>query len=417
MRTTVEITIRRLGAGGDGIGRGADGTPVYVPGALPGERWRVRLGRRRGRGVVAVAATMLSASADRVTPPCPHFESCGGCAAQHLAPAAYAAWKRGLVVEALSRRGLGRAPVAELVRIPPATRRRARLAAERRRGKPVLGFHRRHRREVVDIATCGVLAPALAAALEPLRDACDALLGEGERLGLQLLASDSGLDVVIHGERDPSLAEREQLAALAAEADFARLTWACDDDRQAIAWRRPVQIDFAGIVVQPPPGGFLQASREGEAAIRAAVTSAVAGAARIADLFCGCGTLALPLARARAVHAIDSDADAVAALRAAAPPRLTSAVRDLFSAPLAGDELGGFNAVIFDPPHAGAGAQAAALAASPVPVVVAVSCNPASFARDARLLADGGYAIESVTPIDQFPWSGEIELVAVFRRD
>ncbi len=398
----LELTIDLLGGAGDGIGHLGDGSPVYVPFALPGETVRVRAGRKRGRGIAAEVVARLRDAPERVEPPCPHFGSCGGCSVQHLAQGAYCRWKRGLAVDALARRGLDDAPVGELVVIAPGTRRRARFSAESRRGTVAFGFHRRRGRRVVDIAACALLVPELAVALAPLRALCADLLADGERLTVQALATDTGLDLVIARQRGLSLTERERLAAFAEAEDIASLAW---DDDEPIARRRPLQVSFDGIVVSPPPGAFLQPSAEGEAAIRAAVAAGLGEAKIVADLFSGCGTLALPLARSRTVHAVDSNA-------AAGP----NEVRDLFTRPLTGDELGRFDAVIFDPPRAGARAQAQALAASAVPCVIAVSCDTGTFARDARALVDGSYIIESITPIDQFPWSAELELVAVFRR-
>ncbi|MBV8167689.1 MAG: class I SAM-dependent RNA methyltransferase, partial [Alphaproteobacteria bacterium] len=217
------------------------------------------------------------------------------------------------------------------------------------------------------------------------------------------------------------LAAREALARFADRADVARLSWRQPGAApEPIARRRPVPVDFAGVAVEPPPGGFLQATREGERAIRDAVIAALPSAGKIADLFAGCGTLSLPLAaRGLSVRAAERDPEALGALVAAARRAqlaVATEARDLERRPLAGDELAGLDAAIVDPPRAGARAQAAALAASGVPTVVMVSCDPATFARDARLLVDGGYRLEAVQPIDQFLWSPHVELVAVFRR-
>ena len=399
---TATVIIERIGSAGDGVGQLTDGSPVYVPFTLPGETVRVRLGRKRGRGTGGEAVERLTEAPERVTPPCPHFGHCGGCAVQHLAQDAYNSWKRALVVEALMRRGLGDASVTDLIVIPPGTRRRARFSAESRRGAVALGFHKRRGRRVVDIASCALLTPALVAAMVPLRKLCAELLRNSERLTLQVLDSETGLDLVIARQRPLDLAERERLAAFAEKADIASLTW---NDEGLIARRREVRVSFNGISVSTPPGAFLQPSCEGEAAIRATVTAGLGEAKVIADLFSGCGTLAIPLARHRKVHTVDNNA--------AAEPDET---RDLFARPLTGDELARFDAVIIDPPRAGAHAQAHTLATSTVPCVIAVSCDPGTFARDARSLVDGGYAIETITPIDQFPWSAELELVAVFRR-
>jgi 23S rRNA (uracil1939-C5)-methyltransferase len=257
------------------------------------------------------------------------------------------------------------------------------------------------------------------------------ILAPGEAADIAVTVLDDGLDVVLAAGRAPDLEAREQLAAFAEQQDLARLSWrdlgpgtgsrGADGPAEPIAHRRTGTVRFGEVDVTVPPGAFLQAGREAEAALSALVLEAAGGAGRVADLFAGCGTFTFPLTRQAAVLAVDSDAEAVAAIDAAArrsglAPRIEAVVRNLYGDPLTAAELRRFDAVVFDPPRTGARDQAAALAASAVPVVVAVSCNPATFARDARLLADSGYALERVTPVDQFVWSPHIELTAVLRR-
>ncbi|HEX9646799.1 MAG TPA: methyltransferase [Alphaproteobacteria bacterium] len=418
----VELVVAALGARGDGIAT-HDGRPVYVAGALPGERVRARLGAARGDGRAAMLERVLAPAAERVAPACRHFGTCGGCAVQHLARAAELLWKRGVIADALSRRGLADAPVAPARVVAPGKRRRATFVAARAGARVTLGFHQRRSHRLVDIAECPAIMPELEALAAPLRDGLAGVLRDREQIKLHAQATETGIDLVIDAARAPQLAEREALAGLAERLDLARLTWRADGELEPIAWRRPARVSFAGIAVEPPPGAFLQPSADGEAAIRAAVLAAMGPARTVADLFAGVGTLALPLAAqatVAAVHAVDIAGDHLDALAKAARAldraRIGVEQRDLFAAPLAGPELDRFDAVVFDPPRAGARAQAAALAASAVPAVVAVSCDPATFARDARLLVDGGYRLELVTPIDQFPWSAEVELVAAFRR-
>lgn len=428
----IELTIDLVGGRGDGVGRApvklgweTRERPVFVPYTLPGERVRARPETDRGEGVSASPIELLEASADRVEPPCPHFMTCGGCALQHWADAPYADWKRDQVRGHLRRVGLGEAPVDAPVRSPPGSRRRADLAARRLRSGAVLGFHERQGNRIVDVAECPVLEPALQAVLPGFRAALGERLAEGETAELELALLDTGVDALLILPHAPDLAAREAWAELAATLDLARLSVRRSgegfDRTEPLAARRPALVRLGGVDVTPPPGGFLQATRAGEAAIRDAVLAAARGAGRRLDLFAGIGTLALPLAAEGPVLAVDGDARAIAALRAAADAaglggRLATETRDLSVRPLEGAELHGFDLVVLDPPRAGAKAQAEALAASAVPVLAAVSCNPATFARDARILIDGGYRLDHVVPIDQFLWSPHIELVATFRR-
>ncbi|WP_051341336.1 class I SAM-dependent RNA methyltransferase [Azospirillum halopraeferens] len=415
----VEVTIGAVGARGDGLAE-LDGTRLFVPLTVPGDRVRVRPGESRGDGVRAELLEVLEPGPGRGTPACRHFGTCGGCTLQHLDDAAYAAWKLEAVHAALARAGLEGVPVAPLARTAPGGRRRARFAALKRGKRVWLGFNERASHRLVDLEVCPVLAPRLAALLPPLRAALAAVLPDGGACDVVAADPEGGIDLLLVGPRRLARAARERLTALGAEHGIARLSWQPDDRGvpEPVAHLRPVTVRFAGVPVVPPPGGFLQASAAGEAALTAAVLDAVGdGARRVADLFAGIGTFAIPLAQRSSVHAVEGDGAAVAALaRAAGGLRLTTERRDLFANPLTAKELARFDAVVFDPPRAGAAAQAAELAAGKVPLVVAVSCNPATFARDARTLADGGYALRRVYPVDQFLWSAHLELVGVFAR-
>lgn len=418
-----EVVIEALGRRGDGVARLA-GTRIFVPFALPGDRLRVRLVQTRGEGWLAEPLEWR-VRAERALPPCPHFGVCGGCQLQHVPHARYAAWQREQVIAALARQGLGDVVVEPIRLTSPGSRRRARLAFVIERAGVLLGFRARRGHRIVPLEVCPVLLPAIVGLLGALRGVLAGL--EIARPGGEVLvtATDSGLDVLLATRAAPGLADRMTLAAFAETEDLARLAWRAGVHAppEPIAQRRPVVVRFAGVAVEPPPGAFLQATEWAEAALREAVESALGDAQRVADLFAGCGTFALPLAASgREVRALENDAPMLDALSAAARragwgARVTAERRDLQRAPLAGPELTGLDGVVVDPPHHGAHAQAAALAGSGVPRIAMASCNPVTFARDARLLVEGGYRLRWVRPVDAFLWSSQIELVGAFARD
>jgi 23S rRNA (uracil1939-C5)-methyltransferase len=417
-----EVTIEAIGARGDGVAR-LDAARIFVPLTLPGDRLRVRIAGRRGDDLVGEPIDWLE-QASRAEPPCPHFGICGGCQLQHMPPAQYGAWKLQQVEAALAQRGLEDIRVGQLVRTQPGSRRRARFAFVRQGPTVRLGFRERTGHRVIGLGACPVLAPQLVALLPPL-GALLARLDLARRGGeLEATATASGIDLQLIVARLPSLADREALAAFAAAHDLARITWCSNamTEPEPIVQRRAPRVAFGRVEVELPPGAFLQASEAAEAAIRRAVEQAIGDAMRIADLFAGCGTLGLPLAAAgRTVHALERDPAMLAALEGAAQRsglagRLTTERRDLQRVPLAAAELARFDALVVDPPRAGARPQATALAASGLARLAMVSCNPATFARDARTLVDGGWRCLWVQPIDAFLWSSRIELVAAFAR-
>ena len=402
-----EVVIERLGAKGDGVAtRG--GEPVYVPFALPGERWRID-GERPER---------LTDSADRAAPACRHFLHCGGCLAQHMSPALYRDWKRGLVVDAFRHRGIA-AEVAPLVVVDAASRRRAFLGVERRGADVIIGFREEGQHTLVDLAECPVLDPLIVGAVPGLRAL--ARLVMADRAGGRLVVTrlDHGLDVSFdNGRKDLSPHERAEAGGLAQKMRLQRLVVGGE---AIVAAGKPV-VTIGGVAVEIEPGLFLQAVPQAERLIADLCVKALPKSVKTAaDLFSGVGTLAIPLARRASVSAYDSDKRAIAALanavrHAQGLKPLTAVVRDLFRDPLSARELGSFDAVVFDPPRAGAAEQAERLAKSKVPLVIAVSCNPATLARDARILIDGGLRMGPVTPIDQFLYSAHVEALAVFRR-
>lgn len=418
---SVEVEIETIGARGDGVARLGD-EQVFVPFTVPGDRVVARVEGRRGDGLAAALIEVVSEGPGRVEAPCPHFSRCGGCALQHLEDALYARWKRDLLVTQLSRAGLGDVPVGVLVRVPPGSRRRAAFAFSRRKGQTVLGFNARASHAVIDVESCLLLETPLAALLPALRTMLAAIVADGEDGDVVVTMTENGLDVLVEADARLDLFDRERLAAFADAQDLARFSWRRPGAGfiDPIARRRPALVRFGGIGVEPVSGGFLQPTKGGEMAIAEAVAAAVGPAETVADLYSGCGSFTFPLAAGgRAVHAVEGEEAPIRALEAAANAhslRVTAEVRDLARRPLLGHELKKFQAVVFDPPRAGASAQAEQLAEAGPAVVVAVSCNPATLARDLRILRDGGYAIDSVSPIDQFPFSAHLEAVAICRR-
>ena len=406
------LTIDKIGAQGDGIAG-----DLFVPFTLPGETisGEVRDGRIE-------PAEVLAPSPDRVEPPCPHFGDCGGCALQHWAAEPYLAWKREQVAIALGRVGIT-TEILETFATPAHTRRRLALHA-RRDGRVVrLGFKARRSWRLVELDVCVIADPALVRALPALRALAEPFLEHPKSAPtLHVTRTLTGLDIDITGvERKTggglSGGARSRAAEAAASGDFARVTLAGEVVYQA---RQPV-VKLGPAVVALPPGAFLQATPEAEAAMAAAVVGATVGASRIADLYCGVGTFTFRLAQASSVYAADSSAPAVRALASAvgtAPglKGVTAEARDLGRRPLLAMEMKALDAVVFDPPRAGALEQSREIAASKVSRVVGVSCNPVTFARDAHILADAGFRLETVKPIDQFLWSPHIELVGVFSR-
>lgn len=399
--------IERLGRAGDGIAPG----PVYVAGALPGEEVEGTITAGR-----MAAPRVLRPSPERVAPPCPQAGTCGGCALQHASDPFVARWKAETIAAALAAQGLS-APLRPILTSPAATRRRATLAARRTKSGVLLGFHARASETIVPLAGCTLLHPALLAAL-PAAEALTAV-GASRKgvLSLTLTHARGGVDIAAEGAPEPDGPRRARLAALAGAHGLARLAW----NGEILAEITPPAQIMGRARVVPPPGAFLQATAEGEAALVAAVREAVGGARRIADLFAGCGTFTLPLAETAEIHAAESAAPYLAALEkgwrgAPGLRHVSTEARDLFRRPLLAGELARFEAVVIDPPRAGAAAQVSELARSGVGRIAFVSCNPATFARDARTLTEAGYCLDWVQPVDQFRWSGHVELAAQLTR-
>ena len=408
------LTIDHIGRQGDGVAPTKAG-PIYVPYTLPGET--VETAPWPGHPDRGHLLRVETASAERIAPVCPHFGVCGGCALQHWQTARYRAWKRDLVVDALRQAGIA-APVDDLVDAHGAGRRRVVLHA-RGATHDVLevGFAARQAHHIVPIDRCPILAPGLAGVIEAAWAMAEALRPAGKPLDIQATATDAGIDVDIRGSGplDPQIS-----LALAGIAETHRLARVTRHGEQ-VAQRAPPTVQMGRCAVALPPGAFLQATEAGEATLARAVLAHAGASKAVADLFAGVGPFALRLAERARVLAADADEGAIAALtRAAAGANglkpIRAERRDLFRRPLAAKELAGFDAVVFDPPRQGAQAQARELAMSEVATIIAVSCNAATFARDARLLTDAGYRMTAVTPVDQFRYSAHVEIVARLER-
>lgn len=404
------LVIEKLGAQGDGIAAGERG-PVYIPFALPGEVVNAAVEKDRG-----TLLAVLEPSPARIEPACRHFGDCGGCTLQHLRDDEYRAFKRDRVVQALRRERID-AAVGDLIPCSPASRRRVTLSGRRPIAGMLLGYNRMQSHEIIDIAECPIAVPDIVSALPKLRALASTVSESGKPFHVTVTATESGLDVAFI---DAGKLADDRRRAASHEATIAGLARLAVDGETIIEPRKPA-IDFGGAQVTPPAGGFLQAVASAEAAMAELVLGHLARARRVADLFAGAGAFALRLARGAEVTAVESDAAALAALDrgfrfSKGLKRVLTEKRDLFRRPLTFKELNAFDGVVFDPPRAGAEDQSRQIAKSDVPLVAAVSCNPTTLARDLRILIDGGYRIASLTPVDQFLWSGHVEAVALLEK-
>lgn len=408
MSTVVEV--KRLGAQGDGVADTPRGQ-VFIPFALPGETVNVALGKGRA-DLIAV----LQPSTDRVAPACRHFGECGGCAVQHMTPSVYQDWKRDTVVQALESRALD-VPVDELVTCAPHTRRRAVFTVRKTASGTLLGFNAALSHTIVAIEECPILLPHIEQRFDTLRELGGLLASGATPFKMTVTDSASGLDIAAEGCGTLAPAQRQRAVEFVLANALARLSV---DGEIVVEPRKPV-ISIGGVDVHPPSGGFLQAVESAEAAMADLVCRHLSRGKALLDLFAGSGTFALRLAQRAAVHAVESDAAALAALDrgfrfASGLRRVTTERRDLYQRPMTWKDLGAFDGLVFDPPRAGAEEQARQIARSSVPKVAAVSCNPGTLARDLRILVDGGYSVVRVVPIDQFLWSAHVEAVALLEK-
>lgn len=396
------LTIERLNLRGEGVS-GEIIAPRTLPGeVIEGEPQEGRIPQPR----------ILTPSVKRVAAPCPHFRACGGCALMHASDSFAAEWKQSLVAQALAAQGIS-AAFAPMHTSPARSRRRATLAGRRLKSGVLVGFHGRMSANLTAVPDCHLLDPALLRTIPALEALTAAGASRTAEVAFALTLFSSGVEVAAKGGKPLDRDLRTTLAQIAGLHSLARLVW----EGEVLFQPAPPEIILGRARVAPPPAAFLQATPQGEAALIAATQRATAGATRIADLFAGCGTFALPLAEHAEVHAVEGAAAPLAALQAAANrtpglKRVTTQARDLFRRPLLPDELAPFDAAVIDPPRAGAQAQFEQIAVAKVPVVCAISCNPVTFARDARILISAGYRLDWVQVVDQFRWSAHVELAA-----
>ncbi|RMF14186.1 MAG: class I SAM-dependent RNA methyltransferase [Alphaproteobacteria bacterium] len=421
--TRVEGVVVALGSAGDGIVETPAGN-FFVPFVLPGERVRLIVSRdRKGRPRVE-RHELLEPIAERSVPRCRHFGRCGGCALQHLPADSYASWIVRRIETALATQGIeaARVRIARPEISPPGARRRLVLhALKGRDGRLLLGFHGRASHHLIDIETCPLARPALVALLPALRRAMANVLPPRGTADLTLTETGSGIDLLVRAGALPDYGAIEELAKLAEDGGLAAVSWSDGGTPETLVQRCEPVVDFAGVPVTFPSGAFLQATQEGEAALRRAVLEWVGDAPRVIELFSGLGTFGLPLAASRkSVLMAEGDRRLVTAVsgaleRSGMQPCARVVHRDLFRRPFRPGELDTFDVMIFDPPRTGAKEQLRELEEARAPRrIIAISCNPNTFARDARILIDKGWQLVEIRPVDQFLWSPHLELAALF---
>lgn len=400
-------TVERLGHQGDGIVAG----PLYVSGVLPGEVITGEVEKDR-----IVGPSIVTPSDHRVKSPCSHAKSCGGCNLQHASDDFVAGFKRGVVQTALTTRGMT-AEVCATETSPPASRRRAVFSARRTKKGALVGFHMKASDTVIAVPNCKVLSSVLLGIVPVLEDLT--VLGGSRKGTLRFTVTETtgGVDILAEGGKPADGPFLAQLAQASAKPGIARLTW----EDELIATQHTPAVNFGAAAVTPPPGAFFQATQEGEQTLVSAVLELIDGAGRVADLFSGCGTFTFPAAQSAEVHAFEGEKAMIASLEAGwrhakGLRTVTATTRDLFRRPLLPDELNKFEAIIIDPPRAGAEAQIAEIAKSDVATIAMVSCNPVTFARDAEVLIAAGYEMRNLKVVDQFRWSSHVEVVAGFHR-
>lgn len=407
--------IDALGSGGDGIARNADGAPVFIPLTLPGDVVRARVAKDREGQYRGVLGDVVEPGPGRVNPPCSHFGTCGGCRLQHMSDSVYAGFKKDIVATALQRAGVDVGEIKDVILIPPATRRRASFSAVNAGRDVIIGFNEFKSDKVMGVPDCRILRPEIIHLVSRMKPYLKNILPPKKPVDVMVQMVESNVDVCFTGRTDMNLRTQESFAEMTNELALTRISVRAKerDAFDVVLARHSVTKTFGGIKVNLPPGAFLQASDEVEDILTGLVMDAARGAKNIADLFCGAGTFTGPLSAGRKVTGVDVEDGAVQALRVAG---IKCHARNLFEEPMTAEELSGFDAVVLDPPRAGAQAQVRELARSDVPKIIYVSCNPQSFSKDARVLQDEGYRLLSVQPVDAFRWAAHIEIVGIFMK-
>ena len=419
----ITVTIDHLGGQGDGVALHAQRS-IFIPFALPGEQVRARIISVSRDAARASLSDILTVSPDRQRAPCPHFTRCGGCSLQHLSDTSYRLFKSRLLHSVIERLGYDPAVIAPLVEVGPQSRRRAEFKLRVSKGEVGLGFLAARSHEIIPLEECPVLSPALQHFQQACLAALRGLSKPGMLVSVAVTEADNGLEVELRSRGELKSSDLKALQAFSLAHDLKRVTLRSDDDGEPVILHAQgeVEVLLGGYSVMLPPGAFLQASRDGQEALTQAVCKGLAGYRRVVDIYSGCGTYSLPLVRdGHQVTAYEGDAEMVTALHNAAhrhglEASLSAHQRDLFRAPLEARELAQYDAAVINPPRNGALPQVSTLAKSGMACIVMVSCNPATFARDAIPLRDAGYTLHRALPIDQFYWSSHLELVAVFTR-
>ena len=430
---TMELVIDRIGGKGDGISNNSssnsnsivkENQPYFIPGTLPGEHIITRPIFKTAEGVFGQLLEITKASTERVSAPCTYFGICGGCSLQHWNTVPYQEWKINRIRNITKKVISPNTVFSKLVPSEMQARRRADISIKRFEKKSVVGFHERDSHRIVDIQSCDLLDPEIINLSNAFRPISHLFIPIGESSRISIYKLDNGLDILIYLQSEPSLEGLEAFNKLAHSHNLSRISMKISSaaDIIPIIEKRTPHIEFSGVKISPPPGAFLQATKRGTRSITEAVLLGVTGKKNILELFSGCGTLTIPLHHQATVHAVEGDPFAADALRrgtvkAAIHNKISIEIRDLLRNPMPADELSKYDAVVFDPPRSGAKKQVEEIVKNGPATVVAVSCNPNTFARDSQILVNGGYQLKKITSIDQFLWSPHVELVAEFYRE
>lgn len=418
----LELTIDHIGAQGDGIAY-KDGQAYYVPFTAAGDIVKVEVGEKRGNGHTARLSEILHSSPDRQKAACKHFGTCGGCSLQHLTAVPLSNWKTEKLQTILQKAGIEDVKINPVEVSPPHSRRRVEFVASKRKKGVMIGYHVRKSHQVFDVGECPLIHPELFSLVKPLRQMLSELLPRNSKARLTLTHTLGGPDLLIAGNITPDLELREMLAEFASQHDLSRISCYQEEEKllEVISERKEPRIPVGEHIVSLPSGGFLQATMEGQEKLIELMMKNLPENTSVVDLFAGCGSFTLPASKAaKTVLAVEGDEDLTDALQATSNAQMlniSTEYRDLFRRPLLPEELDRFDTAIIDPPRAGAKAQVEELSKSSIKEIIFISCNPASFARDARTLIDAGFSMSEITPVDQFLWSPHIELFTVFRKE